>query len=184
MRSPVLAAVLALAGAAAIGAQSHAPLKVVPTVDLDRYLGTWYEIARLPNRFQQKCTGDVTAIYSRRGDEQLTVTNRCRTADGVTDASGVAKRVSGQPASVLKVRFAPRILSFLPAVWGDYQIIELAADYSDVVVGTPDRKYLWILARKPGMDEARYAALVDRARAQGFDTSRLVRTPQSPANVR
>ena len=76
---------------------------------------------------------------------------------------------------MLEVRFAPAFLSFLPMVWGDYQIIELAPDYSHAVVGSPDREYLWLLARTPSMDGGLHDSLLERARAQGFDTSTMVR---------
>ena len=98
------------------------------------------QIARLPNRFQEKCAGEVVASYALRPDGRITVTNRCRTTGGeTTEATGVARRVDGKPPSVLEVRFAPAFLSFLPAVWGDYQVIALGADYDHAMVGTPDR---------------------------------------------
>lgn len=156
------------------------PLTVVPEVDYARYAGKWFEIARLPNRFEKKCVGNVTATYAPRPDGRITVTNRCREADGsVSEASGIARRVAGQPPSVLEVRFAPAFLSFLPMVWGDYHVIDLGPDYEYAVVGSPDRKYLWILARASRMEPALYRALVERARAQGFDVSTLIETPQS-----
>jgi apolipoprotein D and lipocalin family protein len=93
---------------------------------------------------------------------------------------GVARRADERgPASRLKVRFAPAVLSFLPFVWGDYWILELDRDYRYAVVGDPARKYLWILGRSPEMDAATYESLVAAARRLGFDTPRLVRTPQS-----
>jgi apolipoprotein D and lipocalin family protein len=155
-------------------------LRVVPSVDLPRYAGVWYEVARLPNRFEEKCAGDVTAEYTPKGEGRLKVVNRCRKKDGRrTEASGEAKPADeGGPNSRLKVRFAPGFLSFLPFVWGDYQIIELAPDYTYSVVGAPDRKYLWILSRTPQMDEATYQRLVEAARSQGFDVSRLMLTRQ------
>lgn len=156
------------------------PLAVVATVDYERYAGTWFEIARLPNRFQKVCAGDVSATYTPRPDGRITVTNRCRRADGrVEEVTGVARRVAGQPPSVLKVRFAPAFLGFLPMVWGDYQIIELSGDYGRAIVGSPSREYLWILARSPHLDEALYASMVQLAAAQGFDVSRLYRTTHS-----
>ena len=161
--------------ATALSAQSK-PLRVVETVDFQKYAGTWYEIARLPNRFEKKCVGDITATYTVRTDGRIDVKNRCREADGnFTDAVGIARRVDGQPPSVLEVRFAPAFLSWLPMVWGDYQIIELAADYSHVIVGSPSREYLWILSRSASMDKALYDSLLEKARAQGFDTSTMVR---------
>ena len=156
------------------------PLRVVPSVDLPRYAGVWYEVARLPNRFQEKCAGDVTAEYALKGTDRFKVVNRCRRQDGkVTEAVGEAKLADKKaPNSRLKVRFAPAFLSFLPMVWGDYQIIELAPDYSYAVVGGPDREYLWILSRTPQLDEATYQRLTEAARSQGFDVSRLTRTKQ------
>lgn len=154
------------------------PLRVVPTVDLERYSGVWYEIARFPNKFQKKCVGDVTATYSLKGEDELKVVNQCRKENGeLTSAKGVARRASDKgPNSRLEVRFAPAFLSFLPFVWGDYQIMELAPDYSYALVGEPDRKYLWILSRSPQLDEETYTKLKDAAAAQGFDVSRLIRT--------
>src|SRR6476661_2595789 len=125
MRVPLVVVVAIVAAGLTVMA-APAPLRVVPTVDLARYAGTWYEIARLPNRFQAKCAGEVVAAYAPQPDGRVTVTNRCRTTTGETTvATGIARRVDGQPPSVLEVRFAPAFLSFLPAVWGDYQIIAL-----------------------------------------------------------
>jgi apolipoprotein D and lipocalin family protein len=151
-------------------------------VDLGRYAGRWYEIARFPNRFQDKCAGDVSANYTLRADGRVTVVNECRKADGsLTRAEGVARKAdAGGPASRLKVRFAPVWLSFLPMVWGDYWIVALDRDYRHAVVGDPERKYLWILSRDPAMDDATYGTLAAAAATAGFDTERLVRTPQSP----
>lgn len=149
---------------------------VAKTVDLERYQGTWFEVARFPNRFQRVCAGDVTATYSLREDGRVEVINRCGKQDGSTaTARGVAKRVQGEVAK-LKVRFAPSFLSFLPFVWADYWILELATDYSYAVVGSPNRKYLWILSRDPVVDEALYAQLKERLKAQGFPVEQLVRT--------
>ena len=172
------------AGAAALLAQplraQGKPLDVVRQVDFERYAGTWYEIGRLPFRHQEDCARDVTATYTPRPDGRITVVNRCVENGGkVRDAEGVARRVDGKPPSVLKVRFAPSWLSLLPMVWGDYQIIALGSDYEYAVVGTPDRENLWILARTPKLDAQLYRSLVDKAKAQGFDVSRLIRTEQT-----
>ncbi len=156
------------------------PLDVVSSVDLSRYAGKWYEIARLPNRFQDHCTGNVSATYTVQKDGRIKVVNSCRTTDGTTDsAEGVARLASeGGPASKLKVRFAPAFLGFLPFVWGDYWILQLAPDYSHAVVGDPGRKYLWILARQPKIDQSTYDRLVAEAREDGFDVAKLIRTKQ------
>lgn len=174
---------VAFAAAAAIAKPSTAsaqtpPVRTVASVDLDRYLGEWFEIARFPNRFQRQCVGDVRARYARRSDGRLDVINRCRTADGETEARGVARIVDQQTFAKLKVRFAPAWLSFIPAVWGDYWVIGLAPDYSWAVVGDPGREYLWILGRSPQLDDQALAAAHAAARDNGFDVNRLVRTPQ------
>jgi apolipoprotein D and lipocalin family protein len=146
-------------------------------VDLDRYLGDWFEIARFPNWFQRTCTGDVRANYVRRADGRLAVTNRCQKADGeVITAQGVARMVDSRTSTRLKVRFAPAVLSFLPFVWGDYWILGLADDYSWAVVGSPDREYLWILAREPMLDAAAFESATGTARRNGFDVERLIKT--------
>jgi len=161
------------------GAQAE-PVRTVPSVDLSRYVGVWHEIARYPNQFQDQCAGDVTATYARRDDGRLSVVNRCRTADGgVDEAEGEARVVEGSGNARLKVRFAPAWLGFLPWVWGDYWVIGLEEGYRWVVVGTPDRKYLWVLARDPSMTEEHWNAAIGEARENGFDPARLQRTPQS-----
>jgi apolipoprotein D and lipocalin family protein len=160
---------------------SNKPLDVVSSIDLSRYTGTWYEIARLPNNFQKKCTGDVTATYTLLENGQIKVLNRCRTENGgFTEAEVRAKRDGDdQPNSKLKVRFAPAILSFLPFVWGDYWIIELGSDYGYAVIGEPRREYLWILSRTPTMDESMLAGIIERAKEMGFDVSKIMRTTQT-----
>jgi apolipoprotein D and lipocalin family protein len=153
-------------------------VQVVPSVDLSRYTGKWHEIARLPNRFQKDCSGEVTATYSLLGEGQLKVVNECRKNGRIERAEGKARLAAKDgPSSKLEVRFAPSWLSWLPFVWGDYWVIELASDYSYSVVGTPDRKYLWILSRAPQMDEETYKRLIEKAKAQGFDVAKLMKTP-------
>ena len=155
-------------------------VRTVDAVDLDRYLGDWFEIARFPNRFQRACTGDVRATYTRRSDGRIDVVNRCRASDGhVIEARGVARIVDARTSAKLEVRFAPAVLSFLPFVWGDYWIVGLADDYSWAVVGSPDRGYLWILARASTLETASLDVARAAARANGFDTDRLVMTPHT-----
>jgi apolipoprotein D and lipocalin family protein len=180
-----VAALVLIAGTtlqtAAAPAQKTPPVRTVSSVDLDRYAGDWFEIARVPNRFQRQCVGDVRATYKRRPDGRVDVVNRCRTADGVTEARGVARVVDERTFAKLKVRFAPSWVSWLPMVWGDYWIIGLAPDYSWAVVGDPDRDYLWILGRAPQLDEASIAAARAAARDNGFDLERLVLTAHTGA---
>lgn len=161
------------AAASAFAWAADRPLEVVASVDLHRYLGTWYEIATIPHFFQKDCVG-VTADYSLRPDGDIAVINTChkKTLDGpVKTAKGKAWVVDRSTNAKLKVRF------FWPFS-GDYWIIELDAGYQWAVVGAPDRDYLWILCRTPHMDEALYSALLGKATAKGFDVGRLKRTPQ------
>ena len=175
---------LALVGAAAVARadeKKQSPPRVVPSVDLGRSAGVWYEIARFPNKFQKSCAGDVTATYTVRESGGLDVLNQCRERDGdVKKAKGRARLADKDgPNSKLEVRFAPSWTGWLPFVWGDYWVLDLAPDYSYSVVGSPDRDYLWVLARTPMLDGATYEKAVRAAAAQGFDTSRLVKTKHS-----
>ncbi len=182
MLRKLFASVLVLANLPVLAEMNRpATLEVVPSVDLSRYAGKWYEVARLPNRFQNKCAGEVTASYSQLEGGQLKVVNECRRQNGqITRAEGRARLADKSgPNSKLEVSFAPAWLEWLPAVWGDYWIIDLAPDYSYSVVGTPNRKYLWVLSRAPQMEEATYQRIVEGAAARGFDVSRLIRTRQA-----
>ena len=147
-------------------------LEVVPTVDLTRYVGRWYEISRLPNSFQKKCADSVTADYTMRADGKIEVLNRCRKPSGeYTTAKGKAKIVDKKTNAKLKVTF------FWP-FYGDYWILDLGPNYEYAVVGEPGRKYLWILSRSPQMDEALYQQLVQKMAAKGFNTEKMIRTSQ------
>ncbi len=149
------------------------PLATVASVDLKRYVGTWYEIARYPNRFQKDCHGDTTANYTLLANGKIQVVNSCRQANGKTDtARGKAKIVDKTSNARLKVSF------FWP-FYGDYWIIGLAPDYRYAIVGEPGRKYLWILSRTPKMSAQDYAEALEKIRAAGYDPDRLMKTPQS-----
>jgi apolipoprotein D and lipocalin family protein len=147
-----------------------APPATVASVDLARYVGTWYEVARLPNPFQKHCAC-TSATYALLPDGRVSVLNRCRTPEGrLKEARGKAWVVDRRTNARLKVRF------FWPFS-GDYWILALDPDYRHVLVGTPNRRYLWILSRTPGLPEATVQALLATARAQGFDTTKVLRTP-------
>ena len=123
------------------------PLSTIATLDVPRYLGSWYEIAKFPNWFQRKCASDTRADYSLKPDGTLQVLNRCRQADGqITEALGAARQIGDASSPQLKVRFAPAWLAFIPAVWGNYWVIDLDADYQLAAVSEPSREYLWILS--------------------------------------
>ena len=171
MRIRTIAFLLGAIGAAF--AESNAELKTVPSVDLNRYLGKWYEIARYPNRFEKSCASDVTAQYSLRSDGKIEVLNSCRKADGKLKASkGSAKVADKQTNAKLKVTF------FWP-FYGNYWIIDLDPDYRYAVVSEPGREYLWILSRTPKLDPAVYEAITARLRQNGFDPDRLIKPPQN-----
>lgn len=184
MKTSVIAPLLIFftlnAAAADAPAVGHAqPLATIATLDVPRYMGTWYEIARFPNRFQKKCAGFTNATYSALADGMLQVLNRCRTDNGeIKEAIGAARQVGRPDSPKLKVRFAPAILSFLPMVWGDYWIIDLDPAYRLAAVSEPKREYLWILSRTPKVDKASYDALVTRLADQGMDVSKLMPTKQ------
>lgn len=174
----VIGAMLAACFSNGVSAQE---VRTVPKVDLAKYVGTWYEIARFPNRFQDQCKGNVTAQYRKRTDGDIDVINRCKQQDNTTDEAIGRARVDDAVSNArLKVRFAPDWLGWVPFVWADYWIIDLASDYSYAVVGEPSREYLWVLSRTPSMPEATYEAIVNRATEQGFDTSKLKKTQQEP----
>lgn len=158
--------------------------KTAEQVDLSRYQGLWYEIARYPNSFEDNadytCVG-VTAAYALRDDGKVSVTNSCRkdTLDGEMDvANGVARPVSDDNTR-LKVRFAP---AWVPFAEGDYWVLYLAEDYSVVLVGDPAGKYLWILSRTPVLDSLTLDNVMREARTRGYKTEPLFFTPQPPAN--
>lgn len=156
----------------AMGGSPKDELEVVPSVDLSRYVGQWYEIARLPNRFEKKCADSVTATYTLRPDGNIEVLNRCRKASGkFTTAKGKAKIVDQKTNAKLKVTF------FWP-FYGDYWILDLGPNYEYAVVGDPSRDYLWILSRTPQIDEALYQQLLAKMAARGFQTGRMIRTTQ------
>jgi apolipoprotein D and lipocalin family protein len=182
-RHAILLLGLAGVAAAALAASQTARkpgVTPIPAIDVPRYMGTWYEIAKYPNRFQKQCAGFTTASYRLRPDKTVEVVNRCRRADGALDkATGTARQVGAPDSPVLKVRFAPAWLSFLPQVWGDYWVIDLDPDYQLAAVSEPGREYLWILSRTPTVPQQAYAALLARLERQGFDLTKLQHTPQT-----
>jgi apolipoprotein D and lipocalin family protein len=181
---PSLAAIAALGFATLLAPAAHAqaPVTTVDRVDLERYLGQWYEIARLPNRFQYDCARDVVATYTPRAAAVVNVINTCINAGGGEErAEGVARVRDLATNAKLEVRFAPLALAWLPFVWGDYWVMDLAPDYSYSLVGGPSREYLWVLSRTPELDNAVYERLLAKAAAQGYDIAKVQRTIHSSA---
>jgi lipocalin len=153
------------------------PLATVQEVDLERYSGTWYEIARFPHSFEKglKC---VSATYSIMDHGKVRVVNRGRHIDDPAEASeavGTAWQPDADEPGKLKVRF------FWPFA-GKYWILYLDEAYQHVLVGSPNRKYLWILSRHKSMEQDTYQQLVDKAGAMEFDTSKLIQVKQDCNN--
>jgi apolipoprotein D and lipocalin family protein len=149
------------------------PPNVVRHVDLDRYLGKWYEIARYPNRFQKACVAS-TAVYSIREDGRIRVLNECRKES----LEGPLKRVEGKAWVVDETTQAKLKVQFFWPFWGHYWIIDLGEDYEYAVVGHPKRKYLWILSRTPQMETEVYEAILERIVRNGYDPDGLIRMEQ------
>ncbi|HEX7817298.1 lipocalin family protein [Dyella sp.] len=150
------------------------PNRPVEVLDLARYLGQWHEIAHLPMFFQCRCADRITATYGSLPGGRIRVSNACRQHDGrIATAEGIA-RPAGNAAGALKVRFAPGWLAWLPWVWADYWIVEHDPAYQWAVVGSPGRRYLWILSREPSMEGTLFRAIIDRSARRGYAIDRLV----------
>lgn len=162
----ILAVLLLSAVSGCVMTKAPQPLETVPKVDLSRYLGRWYEIARFPASFQEGCR-DSSADYTLLKDRRIGVVNRCSRDGGVAEARGKAKIVEPETNAKLKVTF------FWP-FYGDYWIVELGENYEYSVVSEPSRKYLWILSRTPVMEKTLLEGIVQRLGAKGFDTGRLL----------
>lgn len=173
IRQAMLISGLALLSACGINSQHLAayPPTVVRHVDLDRYLGKWYEIARYPNRFQKACVA-TTAVYSSPGDGTILVLNECRKES----LEGPLRRAEGKAWVVDETSQAKLKVQFFWPFRGDYWIIDLGEDYEYAVVGHPKRKYLWILSRTPRMETEVYEAILERIVRNGYDPDRLIRT--------
>lgn len=171
----IVTLVLMVSGCAGMDRKDTLP--TVPSVDLNRYTGTWYEIARLPMWFQRHCI-DSKATYSRREDGMIGVRNECLTDAGEHDhIEGLARVVDPQTNARLTVvfdNFFARLFS--SSRDGNYWILGLDPEYRTAMVGTPDRRYLWILSRTPQLDETLYQQFVEQAQQLGFPVSSLIRT--------
>ena len=155
-----------------ISAVFAAPPTTVKHVDLHRYMGKWYEIASFPNWFQRHC--NCTSATYRFIDDEVHVRNECYKGKKLvySKAEGKAWTVVDKSNSKLKIQF------FWP-FRGDYWILYLTPGYQDVIVGSPDRKYLWILSRHHRIHKALYRRLVINAKKKGFNVSKLVKTKQN-----
>ncbi len=166
-----------LMGLSTVESQPARPLKTVDRVDLGQYKGLWYEIAKIPNRFQRKCVRGTTAHYTLRNDGKIEVINRCYTQEGkIIEAKGIARVVDLKSNAKLKVSFV-KILG-LSLFWGDYWIISLGDDYEYAIVGTPNRKYGWILSRTPALSQEKLQKIFELLREQGYNPEDFIITSQ------
>lgn len=155
----------------------------VGSLDIDRYCGLWYEIGRLPLRWEQTEAADITANYTLEDDGSVRVDNRCIDKDGAPSQSiGRATPVNGKPGQ-FQVSFLPELLRWLPFTKGDYWVLKIDDAYTVALVGTPDRKNLWLLAREPRIDPAAEATYLGEATRQGFDLERWITPAQSGRRV-
>lgn len=153
-------------------------LQVVNKVDLKKYVGLWYEIAKIPNWFQKDCIRNTTAEYSLRDDGKIKVVNSCVQADGSKKiAEGVAKVVDNISNAKLEVSFV-RILG-IQLFWGDYWIIGLGDNYDFALVGSPDRKYGWILSRTPKLPQEKLNLISDLLKIKGYNIKNFEFTEQN-----
>jgi apolipoprotein D and lipocalin family protein len=166
---------------------SAAEVSALPSLNVPAYMGTWYQVAWFPNRFQKQCVSDTAASYRQLEGGSVEVTNRCRRADGSVDSVVGVARPDGsvlrgdqlQPAQ-LEVSFLPRALRWLP-IWGNYWVLKLADDGRYAVVGEPKREYLWVLSRTPALAPADETAIRSELAAKGFDLARWQAHPHKAA---
>ena len=176
MKKLLLQLILLVSGVSALAQEALTPIQ---SLNVPRYMGTWYEIAKYPNFFQRKCASNTVAQYSTQADGTVRVFNSCKQEDGkVIDALGQARQIGKDTSPKLEVRFAPAWLSFLPFVWGNYWVIDIDADYQLVAVSEPKREYLWILSRTPEVSAKAYDELLARLGKSGFDLKRLEKSRQ------
>jgi apolipoprotein D and lipocalin family protein len=160
-----------------VEAQNKKLVTTVTKVDLERYKGLWYEIAKIPNRFQKKCARGTTAQYALREDGKIDVINRCFDKEGKSiDAKGIARVVDSESNAKLKVSFV-KVLG-LSLFWGDYWIIGLGEDYEYAIVGVPNRKYGWILSRTPSLSQEKLEETFNILREQGYNPEEFEMTQQ------
>lgn len=154
----------------------HSGLVTVASIDLQRYLGTWYEIDRLPIRHEPEDATDVTAHYSLNDDGSVRVHNRCLHKGRIEEAIGQATAIDDSHGK-LEVSFLPEGLRWIPFTKGDYWILQIDSGYTVALVGSPDRRYLWLLSRQPQLDAGTRQHYIAHAAQLGFDVEKLIHTP-------
>ncbi len=167
-------------GAATLAYAQTKPLQTVDKVQLDRYLGVWYEIARKPMYFKNKCSRDITATYTLNENGNVSVTNRCLSKDGQLQQSIGEAFVQNAPFNTkLKVSFLPEAIRWLSVARGDYWILKIDDDYQTVLIGEPRRKYMWVLSRSAQPDQAVVNEYLEYAKSVGYNLTDLIHTKQT-----
>ncbi len=162
------------------GSSDTPELQTVSSVNIQRYSGKWYEIARYPNKFQKKCVGNTTATYRSKADGKISVVNQCVLKDGILGkAEGEARIVDAASNAKFEMNFASKYKSFLSTDWDDYWVIDLDESYQYAAAADPKRENLWILSRTPEMKDAVYQNILRRVEKLGFSPGRLTKTPQN-----
>ena len=155
-------------------------LQTVSSVNIQRYAGKWYEIARYPNKFQRKCLGNTMVVYSAKTDGKFGVVNQCVMKDGIIgQAAGEAKTTDTTSNAKYEISFVSQSKSFLSGDWKDYWIVDLDENYQYAAVADPMRENLWILSRTPEMKDAVYQNMLRRIEKLGFTPGKLTKTPQN-----
>ncbi len=163
-----------------IGVIASASVITAPHVDLNRYLGKWYEVASIPQSFQRQCTGNTTALYSYSKGGRIKVINSCDTANGRRSvALGRAEVVDSMSNSKLKVTFVKIFGQWIFAFGGDYWILDVAPDYSYALVGDPSANYAWLLSRTSKVSNAVYVYAEAKFRSEGYNTCKILTSVQT-----
>ena len=177
---PLLLAGGLLSSLMAPGATFAMEVKAVESFDLTRYLGTWHEIASIPQFFQRKCVRDTKASYSAGDEGLIRVDNVCARNDGARErASGRARQTDVGLPSKLEVTFLDLFGEYRFWVAADYWVIALDPNYRWAVVGHPSRRYGWVLAREALLPSVALAEVIGRLKAQGYDACEFYITPQT-----
>lgn len=149
-------------------------------IEIDKYLGVWYEIARKPNSFQKKCKKNVMTIYTYNENGNLGIDNRCINRTGDVQKIAAEAFIENSPFnSKFKISFLPESIRWIPVVRENYWILKVDANYQMALVGEPDRHNLWLLSRNPHPDQAVVSEFLEYAKAEGYNLKDLIMTVQT-----
>lgn len=178
LRSSILVMMIGVINLSADGRSPDG--ETVGSVDISKYMGLWYEVASIPVRFQRDCVA-TTAQYTLLDNGQVEVLNSCRkaTLDGeLKEAKGRGRVVEKETNSKLEVSFVGPFPGDTWFFWADYWIVELGKDYEYAVVGSPTKKYLWVLSREKEMNSALLEQILQRRADEGYDITAVKQTLQ------